>query len=121
MSSTLHLAGCVLGVWITWSVHDYLQEKIFRVNGFHFGLFMAFTLQSVSFLLALFTQVVSWLMDSAAASRRAADVAAEEAQRRREEALDEEQEHGLLKEDEEFIMLRLIRIHHDRILPAGPG
>ena len=29
--------------------------------------------------------------------------------------------HSLLKEDEEFIMLRLIRIHHDRILPAGPG
>ncbi|KAL1527360.1 hypothetical protein AB1Y20_016030 [Prymnesium parvum] len=52
MSSNLALLGCVLSVWASWSVHDYLQERIFRIPGFEFGFFMAFVLQSSSFLLS---------------------------------------------------------------------
>ncbi len=51
-SSALHLVLCICGVWISWSAHDVLQEKVFRVPGFTFGFFMAFTLQTVSFVLS---------------------------------------------------------------------
>ena len=46
------LAVCVTCVWVSWTVHDALQEHVFRVPGFRFGVFMAFVLQAVSFCLS---------------------------------------------------------------------
>ena len=91
----LRLVGCVLGVWLTWSAHDYLQERIFRVPGFTFGIFMAFCLQATSFVLSLVAQIGTWLLGSAEGERerRAAEV---EEQRRRAALVEEEQERGLL-------------------------
>ena len=100
-ASTGYLALCVVGVWLTWSLHDYLQERIFRVPGFHFGFFMAFLLQFVSFVLSLVHQTIEWLFRRVGeASRRAAEEKELEDQRRHEEALDEEQGDSLLKEEE---------------------
>ena len=52
-SEATHLAGCVIAVWLSWSAHDLLQEKVFRIPGFHFGFFMAFVLQTSASLLAV--------------------------------------------------------------------
>lgn len=92
-SATLFLV--VAGVWVSWSVHDYLQERVFRAPGFKFGIFMAFCLQFVSFLLSLSYQLGEWTLERNSAKRRQEEQ--EEARRQREEALDnEEQERGLL-------------------------
>ena len=99
-ASTPFLAACTCGVWVTWSVHDYLQERIFRIPGFRFGAFMAFMLQFSSFVLSVLQQAVEWLMETR--SRRAAVV--REAQRLHEEALDEEQGEAILeKEDQKLV------------------
>lgn len=52
MASDGHLFACIVCVWLSWSAHDYLQEKMFRIPGFKFGFFMAFVLQATSSLLA---------------------------------------------------------------------
>jgi drug/metabolite transporter (DMT)-like permease len=58
----LRLVLCVSGVWIAWSAHDYLQEKIFKIPGFRFGVFMAFSLQSMSFLLSFLYRISEWAL-----------------------------------------------------------
>ena len=92
--SQILLALCVAGVWIFWSLHDYLQERLFRAPGFHFGLFMAFTLQVTSFLLSLVHRTAVWLAEQTFSTGERRNVHdREEAQRRRaeleEEARDE--------------------------------
>ena len=86
--TSTQLALCVAGVWIFWSLHDYLQERLFRAKGFHFGLFMAFTLQVTSFLLSLAHRTTIWLVQHTFSERRST-LDREEAQRRRVE-LEEE-------------------------------
>lgn len=96
------LGSCVASVWATWTVHDWLQERVFRVPGFHFGIFMAFCLQAVSVVLALANQLAEGnsckCLDATAEEKKRRDA---EAARRREAVMDEEQETGLLTEAEE--------------------
>ena len=69
------LLWCVVSVWASWSVHDYLQERVFRAPGFHFGFFMAFVLQASSFVLSAAQSSVSKLCeahDSASERRKPA-------------------------------------------------
>ncbi len=85
-----YLFFCVTGVWLTWSAHDYLQERIFRAPGFQFGLFMAFSLQFVAFALSLAYRIGMWLLDDSREQRLA-----EATQRRRlAAAAAEEEEQG---------------------------
>ena len=88
--TTLNFALCVVGVWATWSVHDFMQERIFRFQGFHFGAFMAFCLQFVSFVLSLCHRVFEGLANRESESERL------EAEEKRKAALEEEQGRGLL-------------------------
>ena len=62
-ASASYLALCVCGVWIFWSAHDYIQERIFLAPGFPFGLFMAFSLQTSSFLLSLAYRGFAWVWE----------------------------------------------------------
>ena len=96
----MHIVLCVIGVWLTWTTHDYLQERVFSTPGFRFGYAMAFVLQSTSFILSLVYRGFEWLLDDSAASRQAAKEKEDEEEERRRRALDEEQEAGLLKEGE---------------------
>jgi len=96
--SAAYLAACVTGVWLTWTAHDYLQERIFKVPGFHFGLFMAFSLQTVSFLLSLVYRLWTHLLDD---GRQLQQRLAEEQSQRRLAAEEEEQGENLLEDDEE--------------------
>ena len=98
MSST-RLLACVASVWATWSVHDFLQERIFRVPGFRFGIFMAFMLQSMSMLLAFAAKLTEGGMCCDASEHSAQQE--EEERERREARLDEEQEKGLLNTEVE--------------------
>ena len=66
--SRFTLLRCVACVWLFWSCHDFLQERIFHIHGFHFGVFMSFGLQSVSALLV--ASVQAW---RAAATRLSRD------------------------------------------------
>lgn len=90
--STAYLALCIAGVWLTWTAHDYLQERIFRAPGFHFGLFMAFALQFVAFLLSLAYRVGVWAFDDGREQMRRC--AEEEKRRRLAAAAAEEEEQG---------------------------
>ena len=87
-SSTAHLIACVIGVWFSWCAHDYLQERIFRAPGFQFGIFMAFSLQFVAFVMSLAYRVGLWLLDDGREQRRIAEAA----QRRRLAAAEEEEQ-----------------------------
>lgn len=53
------LVCCVVGVWIFWSLHDYLQERVFAFPDFHFGFFMALVLQLTSTALSAAQHVIS--------------------------------------------------------------
>lgn len=78
---SLGLLTCVLSVWVSWSVHDALQERVFREPGFHFGFFMAFVLQSTSFILSgLQGGVSSLFAEPSEGHRRAVWPCAEEAE-----------------------------------------
>ena len=87
-SSAARLSACVVGVWFTWSAHDFLQERIFRAPGFQFGIFMAFSLQFVAFVMSLAYRVGLWLLDDGREQRRMAEAA------RRRLAAAEEEEQG---------------------------
>ena len=87
---------CVVGVWLTWTAHDYLQERIFKAPGFRFGLFMAFSLQTVSFILSLAYRIGVGLLDRSQAQRGKE----EEARRLRAVEEEEEQGAGLMEENE---------------------
>ena len=97
LPQSVALALCVAGVWLTWTAHDYLQERVFRAPGFHFGFTMAFCLQFVSFLLSACSRAVEWMLTRSGAEARRQE-AEEQAQRQREAVL----EQGLLghKRDE---------------------
>ena len=97
--STLHLTACIAGVWVTWTAHDYLQERIFKAPGFHFGLFMAFSLQFVSFMLSLLYRIVAWAIDDGEEVAR--QRLEEERRRQRAIAAEEEQAETLLDEDDD--------------------
>lgn len=58
---TVALVGCVVAVWAFWSVHDVLQERVFRVPGYKFGFFQAFVLQASAFILSAVQQAVGSL------------------------------------------------------------
>ena len=94
-ADSIVLLACVCGVWLTWSTHDYLQERVFRAPGWKFGVFMAFALQSVSFLLSLGARVIDALIEQSSEETRRRQQQ-EEALRRKESELNEEQEMGLL-------------------------
>ena len=68
-STPLALFGCIAAVWICWASHDYLQERVFKFKGFQFGFFMAFVLQTCSFLLALLQRVLSAIFVALPAQR----------------------------------------------------
>lgn len=90
-SSSALLFACVIGVWFTWSAHDFLQERIFRAPGFQFGIFMAFSLQFVAFVMSLAFRVGLWLLDDGREQRRMAESA------RRRLAAAEEEEQGEMR------------------------
>lgn len=94
-ADSIVLLACVCGVWLTWSTHDYLQERVFRAPGWKFGVFMAFALQSVSFLLSLGVRVIEALIERSSEDARRRQQQ-EETLRRQESKLNEEQEMGLL-------------------------
>ena len=37
--------GIIAGVFVFWTMHDAVQEALFRMQGYHFGFFMALCLQ----------------------------------------------------------------------------
>ena len=91
--SPLALVGCVAAVWICWASHDYLQERVFKFPGFRFGFFMAFVLQTCSFLLALLQRImVAILAPSPAQSRHT---------RRNTELQRVDEERAMLDDDDE--------------------
>ena len=97
-ASASYLALCVCGVWIFWSAHDYIQERIFLAPGFHFGLFMAFSLQTSSFLLSLAYRGFAWVWELTTTSSEQRYLQTLEAQRRRRAEAEEAEEEELGEE-----------------------
>ena len=106
---TAYLAACISGVWVTWTAHDYLQERIFNVPGFHFGLFMSFSLQTVSCVLSLVYSTFVRLLDSTEKQRR------DEEERAAAIQAEEQEEKVLLDTEEEEDMDSISSTHTSRV------
>ena len=92
-ATPLALFLCVTAVWICWASHDYLQERVFKFQGFRFGFFMAFVLQTCSFLLALLQRVMTAIFVSSPPQSRH--------NRRRTELQRVDEERAMLDDDDE--------------------